>query len=417
MFCRDTVLQAAKHASQAVTAQHGTVPGADFPAHKPPHVFVHADIVLFHHVARERKDCLAGIKAHFLRSRAHRFGQPFQPLRPILLGRNDTEFSTSKQVRFQSTQNGKIMPVVNLYSKRQKSLRGEVPEVFAYHFLPPGLRRQIISITNDCFPNESIYVTYEKIYPVKLFRNILIREYGKPDLGYSHEVNKDFTKFILGEGDVERVLNAIELIFKYVNTESREENLYIQTHANIRPDAAIEELNTRFKEHGVGYQFVSNEIIRMDLTYAHAEITLPTLSILADPVFAGANDEYLTAHEHYRHGRHKECLNECLKAFESTIKIILIQKQWPFDPNRDTLNKLVGICFEQNLIPDYLQTQFSSLRSVLESGVNTIRNRNGGHGQGSQPQSVSGEMARYALNLTGSNIIFLTELSGKHQSG
>ncbi len=87
MFLGDTILQAAGNASQAATAQHGTVPGADFPAHEPPHVLLHAHIVLLHHVARERKDCPAGGEAHAPRGGAHRFGQPFQPLRPILRGR------------------------------------------------------------------------------------------------------------------------------------------------------------------------------------------------------------------------------------------------------------------------------------------------------------------------------------------
>jgi hypothetical protein len=67
------------------------------------------------------------------------------------------------------------------------------------------------------------------------------------------------------------------------------------------------------------------------------------------------------------------------------------------------------ICFEKELIPAYLQSQFSSLRSILESGVPTVRNKLGGHGQGSETTTVSPEMARYALNLTASNIVFLIE--------
>lgn len=65
-----------------------------------------------------------------------------------------------------------------------------------------------------------------------------------------------------------------------------------------------------------------------------------------------------------------------------------------------------------NLIPDYLQSQFNSLRSIIESGILTIRNRLGGHGQGHTPTQVDDKMTRYALNLTGANIIFLVELSG-----
>ena len=87
VYLGDTILQAAWNALQTATTQHGMVFLIHFTPHQQPHVLVHADIVLLHHVARERKDCLAGIKAHAPRGGAHRFGQPFQPLRPILLGR------------------------------------------------------------------------------------------------------------------------------------------------------------------------------------------------------------------------------------------------------------------------------------------------------------------------------------------
>jgi hypothetical protein len=50
--------------------------------------------------------------------------------------------------------------------------------------------------------------------------------------------------------------------------------------------------------------------------------------VLWSAKFDGANEEYLKAHEHYRHRRNKECLTECLteclKAFESTMKIICL---------------------------------------------------------------------------------------------
>jgi len=119
----------------------------------------------------------------------------------------------------------------------------------------------------------------------------------------------------------------------------------------------------------------------------------------------------LKAHEHYRNGRNKECLTECLKAFESTIKIICAEKGWTFDPT-DSARKLIQICFQNLLVPTFTQNQFTSLQNLLESGIPTIRNKLGGHGQGQTPQKVDDEMTRYGLNLTGANIIFLIEQSG-----
>jgi Domain of unknown function (DUF7014) len=46
-----------------------------------------------------------------------------------------------------------------------------------------------------------------------------------------------------------------------------------------------------------------------------------------------------------------------------------------------------------------------------------VRNKNSGHGQGRSPKQVPGHLARYALHLAATNIVFLVEaheaLNGK----
>jgi len=119
----------------------------------------------------------------------------------------------------------------------------------------------------------------------------------------------------------------------------------------------------------------------------------------------------MKAHEHYRNGRNKECLNECLKAIESTLKTICKIKNWQY-AETDTARKLIQICFTNNLVPTYTQNQFTSLQNLIESGVPTIRNKQGGHGQGQNIINVDDKLTQYALNLTGTNIIFLIKQSG-----
>ena len=70
----------------------------------------------------------------------------------------------------------------------------------------------------------------------------------------------------------------------------------------------------------MGYRYESGQIIRVDSEFTHSEVVKPALLMLSDPMYEGANAEFLSAHEHYREGRYKECLNECLNAFESCIK-------------------------------------------------------------------------------------------------
>jgi hypothetical protein len=85
-----------------------------------------------------------------------------------------------------------------------------------------------------------------------------------------------------------------------------------------QPESAIKELNYRLKEGGVGYQYENGVIIRMDSQFVHAEITIKALSLLSSKQFSGAEDEFLSAHKHYRHGEHKDAIVDAGASFEST---------------------------------------------------------------------------------------------------
>lgn len=304
------------------------------------------------------------------------------------------------------------MSTYDLYSKRQKRLRGEFQDVYSYDDFPQTLKVQIVHIWNDAIGEKKEYSKDLVADVYKAIRDTLCREYGVFELHRSSRYDNEVINFFLNEDDVELSLDVVELAFKLIDTHIRTDRTY-RDNTNIiqQPDDAIYELNERFKEHALGFQFESGKIIRVDSTYTHSEIVKPLLSLIGNRKFSGVNEEYLKAHEHYRLGRNKECLVECLKAFESTMKVICIEKGWSFDEG-DSSKKLINICLQNNLVPTYTQNQFSSLRTLLESGIPTIRNKLGGHGQGQNPQKVDDEMTRYALNLTGTNIIFLIEQSG-----
>jgi hypothetical protein len=115
------------------------------------------------------------------------------------------------------------------------------------------------------------------------------------------------------------------------------------------------------------------------------------------------------AHERHRRNEDKDAINWALKAFESTLKAICTARGWHFDRSRDTASKLLEIVFAQGLIPTYLQTQFTALRSLLESGIPTVRNKTAGHGQGEVVTEVPQYLTKYALNTAASNIVLLIE--------
>ena len=149
-------------------------------------------------------------------------------------------------------------------------------------------------------------------------------------------------------------------------------------------------------------------MIRVDSQVIHSEAVQPAFSMLTDPMYAGANAEFLSAHKHYRAKDYKACMNECLKAFESCLKSICDARGWAHNAG-DTANRLIEIVFKQKLIPAFIQSHFSALRSTLESGVPTARNRQSGHGQGPKIVDIPEHIAGYVLNLTASNILLLAK--------
>lgn len=300
-----------------------------------------------------------------------------------------------------------------LFSKRQKRLRGEIPDVYQYETIPHELRVQIIHIWQTVLRDRH-YDIAQQAY--EFFHDTLSYEYGKftldqsDDFG-SHRGRDNFyyavvIEFFLHISDLERAIDVIELSFRFIDQDVRY-NRQGYFRPSISPDDAINELNYRFREHGVGYQYESGLIIKVDSQFIHSEVVKPALIMLSDPMYGGANEEFLNAHEHYRKRRYKECLNDCLKAFESCLKAICQKRKWHYDSERDTANNLIQIVLDHKLIPTFMESHLSGLQSALKSGLPTVRNRRAGHGQGPEKIVVPEYVAAYALHLTASNILLL----------
>lgn len=276
------------------------------------------------------------------------------------------------------------MKIYDLFSKRQKRLRGEVPDVYEYETIPPELRTQVVHIWNDVWgkiERGSFGELYGGAYEAyKEIHDILCREYGMFALGKGSNYVDSVSNYLHSIEETEKVIDVIELSFQFIDQVVRDNpNIFLRTR--ISPDEAINELNYRFREHGVGYQYKSGQMIKVDSQFIHAEVVKPTLIILSDPIYKGANEEFLNAHEHYRKRRYKECLNDCLKAFESCLKAICKKRGWYYDDKRAAAKDLIQIVFDHELIPSFMQSHFSGLKTTLESGLPTLRNRMSGTGR------------------------------------
>jgi len=309
-----------------------------------------------------------------------------------------------------SLEGSQLMALVDIFSKRQKRLRGEFSDVYSYDAMPGPLRVQIVHIMLDSLGRSGERTEGE---PWRFICETLSREYGLFRLCASRSTrgrnyHEELVDFFLEVIDVDRALDVVEMGFQILHRVGREFTFRYRQDADESVTAAIDELNGRFREHSVGYQFEAGEIIRVDSQYLHAEVVKPALQLLNSPGFAGPQDEFLRAHEHYRHGNSKESLNECLKSFESMMKAICSKRGWPLT-GKETASGLIKVCLEKNLIPAFWQTQFTSLKSLLESAVPTGRNNLAGHGQGVEATTVPDHLVAYMLHMTGACLVFLAE--------
>ena len=304
------------------------------------------------------------------------------------------------------------MTIADLFSKRQQKIRPEAPDVHEYAHIPRSLRVQIVHVLRDLFGHE---VTYDLNGCREAFGEIektLCREYAlcnlptKPtDLTTSPDVR--VIDFLLHEEDQEKVLDVVEVSFRLL-TRLRSSPEWQSRVPQEKFDKAVTELNSRFREYGIGYHYQNGEMVRIESQFLHAELVKPALALLTAKEYAEANAEFLKALKHCRKGETKECLNECLKTFESTMKAICIKKKWAFKP-KDTAKELIDVCLKNGLTPPLIHSHIRGVRATLARGIPTIRNRLPGHGREVELMDVPPHYARYMLHLTAATIQFLIE--------
>ena len=196
-----------------------------------------------------------------------------------------------------------------LFSRQQKRLRGEVFDVYQYETIPRALRVQIFFIWRKVW-GEVYYNSFGQLDGSQLameafgsIKNMLYEEYGvdEGDDSYS-EVDDSYRvvrKFFLETEDTDTVIDVIEVSFRYIDQVFRDkfhegksdgfdEIFESRPHDispnGISPDEAIDQLNQRFLQHNVGYQYESGQIIKVNSQFIHSEVVKPTLDFLSDPM-------------------------------------------------------------------------------------------------------------------------------------
>jgi hypothetical protein len=297
------------------------------------------------------------------------------------------------------------------YSRRKRQAQGGGSDVYVYDHIPPHLRIQVIHIFSDAMGDygESNYgADHSKCYDDLV--KFLYKEFGVFKLvdGYPENSREEFFRWIQSEPDIERLLDGYEFGLRVIDRYIRREWATFRHSVEMPPNNAIAEANARFQEAGVGYQYVSGDVIRVDSEIIHKEVILPVLKLLHDPIFASAEKEYLEAHEAYRHGRLEECIVSCGKAFESVLKVIGAKRDWVIKEN-DPASKLIQAAVESGFLATYSRASLNHLKGLMESSTPTFRNKAGGHGAGQVARDVPTHLAAFQLHQTAAVILFLAE--------
>ncbi len=194
-----------------------------------------------------------------------------------------------------------IVPIHDLFSNRNSPS----PVELVYDNLPMPLRLSCLTILKEGMGRlSSLLNTVDSIlkreHPVPSFPWVDFDAVLNPD----RDMDSRFTRRCLLEGNFAEAMDAIEAGAVAINAEMRKlsKNERLAVQAILAPDDAIAEINGRFMQHGVGYQFSVEQgrFVRVDSTFMHAEVTEPAMALLTEKGFEGAAQEFQKAHEHYR---------------------------------------------------------------------------------------------------------------------
>lgn len=302
------------------------------------------------------------------------------------------------------------MGIVDLFSKRQKrQAEAGQPEIYLYDVVPAPLRVQIAQICLDALGEIRPYAE-RQIAWWKEIHDILARERGVFSLGNLEYASHDrvCVNWMLQAVDVSDVLDFVELSFRYIEkvVAAGPDHALDYLGVRITCDDAVTELNERFQEHKVGYQYESGCIIRVDSHFVHAEIVKPLLLLVSSSEYTKVDKDFRAAHDHFRNKNYKDSIVASGRAFESAMKAICSKHKWPISDG-DRAADLIKKLRERHLFPEFLGPGLDTFIAMLKTGLPNVRNSLGAHGELPHTESVSAHFATYALHMTATNIVFL----------
>lgn len=307
------------------------------------------------------------------------------------------------------------MNVFDLFSKRQTdAAKSGTDDVYQYDAIPKHLRVQVAQIAVEAVgqvghrgdrmmrgdEENHLWFQIERTY---------LREKGLEGISRENFAGTRVLSF-MRECSTADWLDFLELIAVGINVMGSDQRGSERHRWNVSTSGqeAIDEINYRFRQAGVGYQLEDARLIRVDSHFMHSEVVKPAISLLSGQGFEGPKQEFLEAHQHYRAAEYRQAVAMAANAVESTFKAIFDRKGWDYQKGA-RISDLVKVARANALWPDYLDASFDQLIATLQSGLPRIRDNDASHGQGATPKNLPDYIAAYALHLAASKIVFITE--------
>lgn len=289
--------------------------------------------------------------------------------------------------------------------KRQK-------QIYTFDELPIKLRNQIVLILKETlgeYTIENNYDVYSSLRSTEIrtnefwdaIYNLFCREKGILKTTSAGSTMEQCLQIII-YGSFEDAMDITELSLRLIEKAIGESDHH-QHNGYNNSEEAIEEINDRFKENSIGYQYIERMFIKIDSELIYEEITTPAFKVLRDDEYEGALNELIGAYENFKSGKFKESIVSAENAFESTLKTACYRRGLNLK-NTETANELINSVIKLGLISANEKDHLDALRKTLIYGLPRVRNNNGGHGDGETTKNIPEYMAKYALNLTATNI-------------
>ena len=210
------------------------------------------------------------------------------PLMTAIVGWRLNECSKLKwehrhlKLKMQSAHRGGYeVPVLDLFSHRNRVAAGDAPDVFVYDNLPEALRVQISLIWRNALGPYYVVGSYGLSPPNnneawEIIHDAVAREHGIFALGSQPTIADRCVTYLLESPSVDKALDLIKFSFSYICKIMGDFSFHDRQNRGMKVSAghAIDELNERFRRAGVGYQFEDGKLFvdrrRMLTPHSHA---------------------------------------------------------------------------------------------------------------------------------------------------